>query len=96
MMPDDPSPVTFNEGCTTTHVQFFDMPCVHSGVFDLQFTIPYSVTGNMVTQERTFDYTIQLVCPESATLWHLSDPNAGQMENGGTWIFQDGRYAPQQ
>jgi hypothetical protein len=95
MMPDDPSPVNLMKDVQQL-TYFFDMSCAHSGVFDLQFTIPYSVTGNMVTQERTLDYTIQLVCPESATLWHLSDPNTGQIENGGTWIFQDGRYVPQQ
>ena len=91
MMPDDPSPVILMKDVRQL-TYFFDMSCVHSGVFDLQFTIPYSVTGNMVTKERTLDYTTQLVCPEFASLWHLSDPNAGQLENVGTWIFQDGRY----
>ena len=95
MMPDDPSPVILMKDVQQLSYNFF-MPCVQTGVFDLQFMIPYSVTGNMVTQERTFDYTIQIVCPESATLWLLSDPNVGRIKNGGTWIFQDGRYAPQQ
>ena len=91
MMPDDSSPVVLMKDVQQL-TYFFDMSCVHSGAFNLRFTIPYSVTGNMETEERTLDYTIQLFCPESATLWHLSDPDAGQIESVGTWIFQDGRY----
>lgn len=95
LMPDEPAPVILMKDVQQLFY-FFDMPCVQTGVFDLQFSIPYSVTRNMVTQESIFEYTIQLACPESATLWLLSDPNAGQIENGGTWIFQGGRYVPQQ
>lgn len=91
MMPDDPSPVILMKDVQQL-TYFFDMSCVHSGVFNLQFTIPYSVTGNTVTQERTLDYTIQLVCPESATLWRLADLSSGQIENEGHWKFQNNHY----
>jgi hypothetical protein len=93
LMPDEPDPVILMKDVQQLFY-FFDMPCIQTGVFDLQFVIPYSVTGNMVTQERTFEYTIQLACPESATLWLLSDPNTGQIKNGGRWFFQDAQYVP--
>ena len=95
LMPDEPEPVILMKDVQQLSY-IFEMPCAQAGMFVLQFVIPYSVTGNMVTQERTFEYTIQIACPESANLWLLSDPNAGQIENGGTWIFQGGRYVPQQ
>ena len=91
LMPDDPNSVTLMKDIQQPFY-FFNMPCVQTGVFDLQFMIPYNVTGNMVTQERTFDYTIQIVCPESATLWRLADPSSGQIENEGRWKFQNNHY----
>jgi len=94
-MPDEPDPVILMKDVQQLSY-IFEMPCAQAGMFDLQFVIPYSVSGNKVTKERTFDYTIQIACPESANLWLLSDSNAGQIENGGTWIFQGGRYVLQQ
>jgi hypothetical protein len=93
LMPDEPDPVILIKDVQQLFC-FFDMPCIQTGVFDLLFVIPYSVTGNMVTQERTFEYTIQFACTESATLWLLSDPNTGQIENGGRWFFQDAQFVP--
>jgi len=94
LIPDDPTSVILMKAVEQLSYNF-TMSCLQSGVFDLQFEIPYSVTGNMTEAEHTFEYGIQVVCPESATLWLLSDPDSGQIENGGRWFFQDGRYVLQ-
>ncbi len=93
LTPDEPSPVNLTD--EADQIAFdFAMSCQQSGAFDLNFKIPYTVEGNEKTKEHSFEYGIQIVCPETATLWYLMDKDNGQIEDGGRWIFQDTHYVP--
>lgn len=93
LTPDDPSPVILTKEVEQISYDF-TMSCTQSGVFELDFKIPYTVTGNMETSEYVHEYTIQVICPETATLWYLMDLDNGQIENGGRWAFQGTHYVP--
>ena len=93
-LPDDPSPLILKKDVEEIFY-LFHMPCVQSGAFDLNFTIPYTLMGNQVERDYTYEYTVQLICPQSVNLWILPHEMEGEIENGGRWVFQGDRYVQQ-
>jgi len=66
-------------------------------MFDLTFTIPYSITDPSGIQERAKTYTVSFVCPQSATLWGLvhNGNSIAYIEKLNQWTFENGLYIQQ-
>ena len=93
VMPDDPSPVTLSLSDIPSFPYMFTMTCQQAGLFDLTFTIPYSVTEASGSQDRAAIYTVLFACPQSATVWGIGGLELQKMNQ---IVFQNGEYVVQQ
>ena len=69
----------------------FAMSCQQPGLYLVDFSIPYTTTNALGTQDSEKTYTVTLFCVQSAKLWILDD-QSNLFTMLGNYEFQSGEY----